>query len=206
MPRVMFNKYMTRSLQSLVVLPILTANFALVPPTTASVPTGAVVLNEKNGNSELVSVDNQQQIRDLRTAKINAYFTKRKLHKAAKESATFVSAGEKYDVDPYLLAAFAMAESTGGKFACPNDPENWYGWGSCKGVDFKSPAEAIETIARSVSGNHPNTAQYYAGKTLDEKLDAYNPPSANPRYKKIIKGIMATIDATEVEQEALALK
>lgn len=202
----MFNKYMTRSLQSLVVLPILTANFALVPVTPASVPTGVVVLNEKNGNLENAPVDNQQQIRALQTAKINAYFTKRKLHKAAAQAEEFVKAGEKYGIDPYTIVAFAMAESTGGKFACYNDEHNWFGWDSCGGVKFSSPAEAIDTVARNFSGNNPKTARYYANQTLDYKLDKYNPPSANPRYKSIIKGIIKTINATEVTSTEVAVR
>lgn len=100
---------------------------------------------------------------------IDAYFAKRNMPLEGY-GAKMVAEALKNDLDWRLLPAIAIKESTGGKFACHNNP---FGWGSCK-IKFNDWNEAIETVARNLGGNNPNTARYYKDKTTREKLSNYN--------------------------------
>lgn len=118
---------------------------------------------------------------EIRAMKIDAYFKKRgdPLYGYGKK---FVSEAQKNGLDYRLLPAISILESTGGKFACKNNP---LGWGSCK-IGFKDWNEAIEVVALNLGGNNPRTKHYYDnGKTLDQKLYHYN--SVNPEYNKKIR-------------------
>jgi hypothetical protein len=53
-----------------------------------------------------------------------------------------------------------------------------------------------------LSGGNPNTAMYYKDKTIDEIIDAYNPPSVRANYKKLIKGTMANIDKMDIAENS----
>lgn len=106
----------------------------------------------------------------------------------------------KNDLDWRLIPALAIRESTGGKFTCKKVTNNPFGWGSCK-IGFKSYDEAIETVARNLGGNNPNTAKYYAEKSVDEIINAYNPPSIVPKYLKQVKAIMEDIGEENLGEE-----
>ncbi len=104
---------------------------------------------------------------------------------------------EKNEIDWRLLPAIAVRESTGGKHACKRATYNSFGWGSCK-INFKSNEEAIETVARNLGGNNPNTDHHYAGKNTKEILQKYNPPSIVKHYADQVMRIMGVIGETDI--------
>ncbi|MFA5791485.1 MAG: hypothetical protein WC884_00390 [Candidatus Paceibacterota bacterium] len=108
-----------------------------------------------------------------------------------------VQEAEKNDLDWRLLPAIAVRESTGGKFECKKVANNAFGWGSCK-IGFKSNEQAIETVARNLGGNNPNTDHHYAGKTTKEILQKYNPPSIVKYYADQVIKIMDAIGDEDV--------
>ena len=120
--------------------------------------------------------------------KIDAYFAKRNMPLEGF-GVKMVKAAEDNNLDWRLLPAIAIKESTGGKFACHNNP---FGWGSCK-IKFKDFDTAIETVARNVGGNNPNTDHYYKDKTTREKLHHYN-NSVVPTYTAEIFEFMELIE------------
>lgn len=105
-----------------------------------------------------------------------------------------VEESEKNNLDWRLLPALAIRESSGGKYACDNNP---FGWASCK-VDFDNINEAIETVAWNLGGQNPRTRQYYEGD-IHSKLHNYN-GSVVKGYEGQIKRIMKRIadENTEV--------
>ena len=120
--------------------------------------------------------------------KIDEYFSKRGMPLEGY-GAKMVKEAEKNNLDWRLLPAIAIKESTGGKFACYNNP---FGWGSCK-ISFKNFDDAIETVARNLGVNNPNTEQYYKDKTTREKLHHYN-NSVVPTYTAEILKFMDLIE------------
>lgn len=120
--------------------------------------------------------------------KIDAYFAKRNMPLEGY-GAKLAKAAEDNNLDWRLLPAIAIKESTGGKFACHNNP---FGWGSCK-IKFKSFDEAIEIVAMNLGGSNPRTERYYKDKTTVEKLWHYN-TSVIPTYTTEILGFMELIE------------
>lgn len=123
--------------------------------------------------------------------KIDAYFAKRGMPLEGYGE-QMVEAAEENNLDWRLLPAIAIKESTGGKFACHNNP---FGWGSCK-IKFKDFDTAIESVAFNLGGNNPNTARYYKDKTTTEKLWHYN-TSIIPTYTGEILEFMDLIEKGE---------
>ena len=107
----------------------------------------------------------------------------------AKYSALMVEKAHEHSIDWRLLPAIAIRESSGGKFACGNNP---FGWASCK-TNFNSIEEAINVVAWNLGGHNPNTAVYYQGETA-EKLQSYN-GAVIPRYPAEVMRIMERITA-----------
>lgn len=103
-----------------------------------------------------------------------------------------VEESEKYNLDWRLLPAIAIRESSGGKFACDNNP---FGWASCR-VDFDSFDKAIEMVAWNLAGQNPRTKQYYEGD-INSKLYYYN-GSIIKGYEAQIKFIMRKIANDDV--------
>lgn len=134
-----------------------------------------------------------QEAKDLK-AKAEAIDTYFKDHDMPLEGMgkKMVEEAEKNGLDWRLLAAISVRESTGGKFACIKATYNSFGWGSCK-IGFKSNEQAIETVAKNLGGNNPNTARHYADKNTREILKAYNPPSIVPKYVDQVISIMNEI-------------
>ncbi len=114
----------------------------------------------------------------------------------------FAKTAQKYDLDPYLLPAIAMRETTGGKFTCGG--ANPFGYGSCK-IYFPTFEEAIDTVGKAISGNHEKIAYAYKGKNTKEILETYNPPSVVPTYAKEVMSIMNKISSIQ-ESKTLAMK
>ncbi len=129
-----------------------------------------------------------------RAAKIEDYFATHNLP-LKNSGLSFVLTAEKYGLDWRLLPAIAMRESTGGKFACGNNP---FGWGSCR-INFESVEEAIEVVGLNLAGENPKTAYFYKGKTISEKLRAYNGPVV-PNYPNEVLAIMNLISKEEIAQ------
>lgn len=127
---------------------------------------------------------------------IDTYFRDRGMPLAGT-GLKMVQEAEKNGLDWRLVAAIAVRESTGGKNECQKVEHNAFGWGSCK-IGFKSDEEAIETVARNLGGNNPNTARHYDDKTTMQILRAYNPPSIVPKYAEQVIKIMDTIGSTDL--------
>lgn len=123
-----------------------------------------------------------------RAKKIDTYFAKRNMPLEGY-GAQLAKAAEDNNLDWRLLPAIAIKESTGGKFACHNNP---FGWGSCK-IKFKSFDEAIEIVAMNLGGSNPRTERYYKDKTTVEKLHHYN-NSVVPTYTGEILEFMDLIE------------
>jgi hypothetical protein len=140
-------------------------------------------------SSAVVIEKSKEDVRKERAEAVNKYY---KDHDAPLEGKglQFVLVAEKYGLDWRLLPAIAMRESTGGKFACKNNP---FGWGSCRLSGFKSYDEAIETVGKHLGGAAPTTARYYAGNSTEEKLYHYN-DKVEPGYKDEVLAIMNSIE------------
>lgn len=182
-------------LNALIILPVFStmtgAPTATMLALSDSKPVSALV--------EMVSPDTESEItpeeqaRLDKAAKIDAYFGKYDLPLEGY-GMKFVIEAEKNNLDWRLLPSIAMAESTGGKFGCHNNP---FGWGSCK-IKFESYDQAIEVVAWNLGGNNPNTARHYAGKTTSQIIDMYNPPYIVATYNSKIHMIMGKIENTTV--------
>lgn len=133
-------------------------------------------------------VESSVSLAEERAGKIDAYFAKRGMPLLGYGSKMIVES-EKNNIDWRLLPAIAIKESTGGKFACYNNP---FGWGSCK-IKFTSWDVAIETVAYNLGGNNPATARYYKDKTTIERLHHYN-NSVVPTYTGEILEFMELIE------------
>lgn len=142
-------------------------------------------------------VDQKAKDLEAKANAIDAYFGKYNLPlegmgmKMAQEA-------KEHNLDYRLLPAIAMAESTGGKFAHENNPFGWNCTKACK-TGFSSFEEAVEVVAKNLGGDEPKTAHYYAGKSIKEILNKYNPPKIAPRYEKKVINIMKQIGPDPVE-------
>lgn len=128
--------------------------------------------------------------------KIDTYLKKRRVPLAGYGE-KFVIAAQKHGIDPYLLPAISLQESNGGKNIQVNC-HNPFGWGSGK-ICFKSFEEAIETVARNIGGNNPNTQHYYKKKSLKERLYHYN--SVNTNYRRSVLAFMENFQKQECDDK-----
>jgi len=190
-----------RFVQSLVILPVVA-----VPIVIPGLPNAEIsginqnVLVQKFNNEvygDLVvkdAVDQKLAVQEAKAKKaesIDAYFQAHNMPLEGTGMKMVVEA-EKNKLDWRLMPAIAVRESTGGKNACEYVLNNPFGWGSCK-IGFKSTEEAIETVALNLGGNNPKTEFHYAGKTTEEILNRYNPPTIAPNYAKQVMSIMNEI-------------
>ena len=205
--RNMQKKNLIRFLEALVLLPVITASTQFGSLQERPLLSGInnapsqIILSQKlnMGENGLAvynpvadpSADLKAQRLQMEGEAIDAYF---RVHgmplqglgmKMAREADT-------NGIDWRLLPAIAVRESTGGKNTCDYVKHNPFGWGSCK-IGFKSNEEAIETVARNLGGNNPNTATRYENKTTEQILRAYNPPSIVPHYVEQVITIMNAI-------------
>ncbi|MEK9175145.1 MAG: hypothetical protein AAB795_00975 [Patescibacteria group bacterium] len=135
-------------------------------------------LDVKNFNIEDKNTNTNKE-RSRKALLIDMYFNERNMPLEGYGK-KFIEEAEKYNLDWRLLPALAIRESSGGKFACNNNP---FGWASCK-VNFDSVDEAIEMVAWNLAGANPRTKQYYEGD-INDKLHYYN--------GSIIKGYEAQV-------------
>ncbi|MFA5936886.1 MAG: glucosaminidase domain-containing protein [Candidatus Paceibacterota bacterium] len=205
-----------RLAQSLIFLPFMTGTMSLgsiLNVNTTKETVSTVFIQKENIEANGILAFNQvvdQKAKDLevrldlaRKAKaeaIDAYFKEHDMPLFGM-GMKMVEEAEKNNLDWRLLPAIAIRESTGGKFDCKKVSYNAFGWGSCK-ISFDSNEEAIETVARNLGGNNPNTERHYANKNLKEILRAYNPPSIVPKYAEQVISIMNAIGDEHLGEEA----
>lgn len=169
---------------------------AIISDTKVETPTFAPVMAISVSRSlfaQATEVISAPKVVDTRAARINSYFGTWDLP-LAHHGAFMVEMADKYNLDWRLIPAIAMRESTGGKFACYNNP---FGWGSCK-IKFDSFEEAIETLARNLAGENPRTEMYYKDKSTEEKLHFYNGTVIKTYVREVVK-IMDRIEGQAVE-------
>lgn len=146
-------------------------------------------------SEEQVALDiakKEAALRIERAQKIDSYFADRDMPLEGYGE-KLVTEAEKNGLDWRLLPAIAIAESTGGKFACGKNP---FGWGSCK-IKFKSFDAAIETVARNLGGDNPATERYYKDTSTEEKLHHYN-GSVIPTYTAKVLKFMDLIEKVDL--------
>ncbi len=191
------HKNVNKFLQSVVVFPVLATNLALAPLSgmIAGSPTAAVIFTDKNRTLTSEATANQQKDLARKIDKVDAYFAKHNLPLEG-HGEKLVTAAEENDLPWPLLAAVAMQESTGGKFACRNDRENVFGYNSCRHLDFESVDQAIDTVARTLAAKNEKTARFYEGKDLETRLEVYNGRAVHD-YADSVKWIMSQIEKQE---------
>ena len=207
----MQNKKLIRFVESFLLMPIATLSvpFSNIPRTDFDLTqTPQIVLSQKqnieaNGlfafNNE---VDQKAEILKVKANAIDTYF---KEHEMPLEGTGMKMATEadKNGLDWRLLPAIAVRESTGGVHACKKVTHSFFGWGSCK-IGFDSDDEAIEVVAKNLSGNDPDTAHHYSGKTTKEILQKYNPPTIVPHYADQVMKIMNEIGDADIIIDKIA--
>lgn len=195
----MKNKNIIGFVNSLVLLPMITASFPFsglkITENRESVLAKKVNIEfrESVDNNNVEDIENHvsKEVLKLRAEAIDSYFKEREMPLSGT-GAKMIEEAIKNEIDWRLLPAIAVRESTGGKHECKRVPNNPFGWGSCK-IGFKSYDEAIETVAKNLGGNNPNTAHHYDEKETIEILRAYNPPSVVPKYAEQVIAIMNAI-------------
>lgn len=133
-------------------------------------------------------------IEDERVTNIRQFFSQWDFYVPAADYAeVFVEAGDRYGVNPYLVAAIAFMESSGfqEKFMCG---DNGFGWNIPPGHkcrdQFESITHAIFEVTKHLGGHYEGTARYYRDKSIVEIVNAYNPPTINPSYWPNIQSTM----------------
>lgn len=182
----MHNK-LIQAAQSFAILPL----FAIANP--SAIITNLVMSTGTPQAVVSIQAPSIEAIRQDRAAKIDAYYGKYDLPLVGYGMKMVLEA-EENNLDWRLLPAIAMRESTGGKFACYNNP---FGWGSCK-IKFKTFDDAIDAVATNLGGNNPNTEKYYKDKTSEEKLHRYNGTVVKTYVADVVR-IMDKIASTTVE-------
>jgi hypothetical protein len=205
----MQNKKLIRFVESFLLLPIVTVSMPLgifsnpkVDTETIQIPQIVLAQQENieaiNGllafNQEL---DRKAEILRTQAEAIDAYY--RKYNMPLEGTGMIMAkAAQENGLDWRLLPAISVIESTGGIHACKNATHSFMGWGSCK-INFNSDKEAIEIIAQNLGGNDPDTDHHYAGKSVKEILQKYNPPSIVPNYANKVMKVMKKFGPDPVE-------
>jgi hypothetical protein len=178
-----------KNTRAFIALPLLLANLPLSLMGGSLIPSVSEALNlniVEEVSLEEIALQEQAD-------SIDAYFGKWNLPLTGY-GMVFAKTALKYDLDPFLLPAIAMRETTGGKFTCGG--LNAFGYGSCK-IFFATFDESIEAVGKAISGNHPKIAYAYEGKDVKGILETYNPPSVVPTYAKEVMSIMDKISESE---------
>lgn len=174
--------FIHNTLHSFVALPLLVSSITGINPGALEVanPFGESSIVGEGASAELLSSTEAQ--------KIDAYFRDRNMPLAGYGE-VFVREARKNNLDPFLVAAISVRESTGGRHACKSVSHSFLGWGSCK-INFDSKEQAIETVSWNLGGNNPKTASYYANKSTKAILQTYNPPHIVADYAYEVMDIM----------------
>lgn len=118
---------------------------------------------------------------ELRAQKLEVFF-KAHLCPPPYHIEDYLHAADLNDLDYRILPAVSVRESTCGRYARWN---NRWGWDSAR-IGFASITRGIHYIAYQLA-----FGRYYRGKSVDEKLRAYNP---QPGYVRQVKKLMEEID------------
>ena len=94
----------------------------------------------------------------------------------------YLRAADSSGIDYRLLPAISVSESTCGQHSSVN---NYWGWDNLQ-TTFESVPHGIHFIAQELSGG-----RWYRGKTLKQKLEAYNP---DPKYARSVQRLMHEIE------------
>jgi len=139
-----------------------------------------LLLGSVCGAATITSAD-MTTISDARIARLDAFF--RAHHcPAPLLTSEYLAAADANFIDYRLLPAVSVRESTCGLHARHN---NRWGWNSAK-TSFETLVHGIRYIARELA-----SGRYYRGKTLEEKLQVYNP---NPNYPAEVRKLMREIE------------
>ena len=160
-------------LHSLVVIPFLAATMGMSGGVPVSDPS-TLILDITNKVSTVApkELTVEEKARIEKAAKIDAYFAKYDMTLEG-HGMKFVLEAEKNGINPFLLPAISVRESTGGKFSCTSVANSFAGWGGCK-IRFESIDSAIEIISAHLGGNKDSTDHWYDGKTERQILRTYN--------------------------------
>lgn len=133
--------------------------------------------------SEPVSTEATVAPPDPRIAYLDSFFA---THKCPYRNTTaYLSSADKYSIDYRLLPALSIIEESCGVH---NPGNNLFGYGSSTGLrKFPSIEAGIDFVASQLANG-----RYYKGKTLKQKLHAYN--SVNPQYYAKVTGLMNEIE------------
>lgn len=135
-----------------------------------------------------------------RAQKIDAFFTSRENAPLAGYGIYFVQAADKYGIDWKLVPSISVIESSAGINACRFKDGtlkyNAFGWGGCT-IAFKNYQEAIDTVTKNLAGHNPKTERHYKGKTIDQVINTYNPPSIRSDYHYLVTYVMKKIANTD---------
>lgn len=190
---IMKKQEIIRYLQSIIAIPM----FAIAMPLGGLATLPSMTATGDNLAEETSVITAQEEIARKEIAdKIDSYFESKGLPLAG-QGQKFVEEAIKNDIDPYLLPAIAMRESTGGKQACKKATHSVFGWGSCK-INFESIEKSIEIVAMNLGGNNPKTSRYYKEKTTEQILRTYNSYITN--YPAEVVKIMKSIENTEIKK------
>lgn len=121
---------------------------------------------------------------DLRPATINGYLRDYD-SQYSDWGGSIVDIADRYGLDPYLIVAIFVRESSAGKACFAN---NCFGFGKYRYGDVLDGFVAVAEALSGVGGN----GHYYAGKTLEEKIKTYN--SEIPTYYSEILNIINDIN------------
>lgn len=202
----MQNKKLIRFVESFVLLPVtLSMSIGDVPKdyTNENTTKSTKIVSLQKENTGLLGLfsfnqeaDREAKILKLKADAIDNYFEEHDMPLAGT-GRKMVQEAEKNGLDWRLVAAIAVRESTGGINDCIKVDNNPFGWGSCR-IGFKTLNDAIETVARNLGGNNPDTAHHYSGKNTKQILQKYNPPSVVPRYAEQVLSIMKDIGTEKI--------
>ena len=171
----MYRNLFKKSLQSFVAIPILATNlFGSMIP--MGLPSAVVLATDENRPLDAFSLDNKQEEISIEGQKL----------------------------DPYIIAAIAVRESTGGIHACKKATYSPLGYGSCK-INFDSYDHAIEVVARSIGGENPKL-QVYKNKSTEQILKIYNPEHIVRYYSDQVIAIMDDMREYEIGSQIASLE
>lgn len=119
-------------------------------------------------------------VSDPRLRRLEEFFAKRDCPLRAS-AADFLIAADQNALDWRLLPSISMIESSGGKDYRNN---NVLGWDSCR-ESFSSVRDGIHFVAAQLA-----RSKRYRDKTLEMKLQTYNP---NPDYPHKVKAVMRAL-------------
>lgn len=190
---IMKKQEIIRYLQSIIAIPM----FAIAMPLSGVSALPSMTATSDSLTEETSVITTQEEIARKEIAdKIDTYFELKNLPLAG-HGQVFVDEAYKNDIDPYLLPAIAMRESTGGKQACKKVTNSVFGWGSCK-INFESIDKSIEIVSMNLGGNNPKTNHHYGEKTTEQILRKYNSYITN--YPAQVMKIMESIKNTEIKK------